>query len=188
MPEIKTPKPTWRGHFAGFASRVSGILIDFLVLAVIISVVSQLYNTFFVNLLSFWDVILKQNKLTMPSLSLGFTIVMITLSAAIYFILFWTILGASIGGLVMGTKIVNRYGKHPSLWQSFLRWLFEIGFIPLGIFGSLWILLDRRRRALFDIIAGTYVIYSWDAQPDEIFLKQATDKITSAKNEEGEQG
>jgi hypothetical protein len=38
--------------------------------------------------------------------------------------------------------------------------------------------VDNRRQGLHDKIAGTYVIYSWDALPNEQFLADLIVKFT----------
>jgi uncharacterized RDD family membrane protein YckC len=46
-----------------------------------------------------------------------------------------------------------------------------LGFVSLG-FGFLWILVSDRRQGWHDLLAGTYVIYTWAARPDERFLAE----------------
>jgi uncharacterized RDD family membrane protein YckC len=41
--------------------------------------------------------------------------------------------------------------------------VFPLSFLLLGL-GFLGILVQRERRALHDLIAGTAVVYSWDAR------------------------
>ncbi len=38
-----------------------------------------------------------------------------------------------------------------------------LGFVTLGL-GYIWALVDRRRRALHDMLAGSAVVYDWDAR------------------------
>ena len=40
---------------------------------------------------------------------------------------------------------------------------FPLGFLTLGL-GFLGILVHREHRALYDLIAGTAVVYAWDAR------------------------
>jgi hypothetical protein len=40
---------------------------------------------------------------------------------------------------------------------------FPLGFLTLGL-GFLGILVQREHRALYDLIAGTAVVYAWDAR------------------------
>jgi len=38
-----------------------------------------------------------------------------------------------------------------------------LGFLTLGV-GFIWIFVDRERRAVYDVIAGSTVVYAWDAR------------------------
>ena len=51
------------------------------------------------------------------------------------------------------------------------RWRSPLSFLFLGL-GFVGILLGNRRRALHDVIAGTTVIYSWDARAARLFLSR----------------
>jgi uncharacterized RDD family membrane protein YckC len=40
------------------------------------------------------------------------------------------------------------------------------------------VLVDDRRRAWHDRLAGTAVVHSWRARPDEAFLRDAIDRLS----------
>jgi uncharacterized RDD family membrane protein YckC len=42
--------------------------------------------------------------------------------------------------------------------------------LPVLFIGSIWIFINPRRQAWYDKVAGTYVIYNWDARPEERFI------------------
>jgi uncharacterized RDD family membrane protein YckC len=46
--------------------------------------------------------------------------------------------------------------------------------IPLFL-GFFWILIDDRRQGWHDKIAGTCVVYTWHARPDETFFRKLLD-------------
>jgi uncharacterized RDD family membrane protein YckC len=184
MPKKPPEIPTWRGHYAGFASRLVAVVIDLLILAVSLAVTTMLYNVVFVNLSAFYQYLFGRTADVAPTLNIVATVMIVFITFAVYFIFLWTAIGSTIGGVIIGLRIVNSQGKNPTIWQSIVRFLTEF-FIPLlGLIGSLWILFSRRRRALFDRFAGTFVIYAWDARPDEKFLKKATDQITGQEKKE----
>jgi uncharacterized RDD family membrane protein YckC len=183
MPKKPPEIPTWRGHYAGLASRIMGLVIDLLILAIALAVSSMLYELVIKNFSSLSTILLGQTKPESPTTNVLFTVLMIFVVFGVYFIFFWTAIGTTIGGLILGVKVVNRLGKNPNIWQSALRFLAEFFFPLLGVFGSIWILFNRQRRALFDLIAGTYVIYNWDARPDEKFLKRETDQVTGQETD-----
>ena len=172
--------PTWRGHYAGFASRLVAIIIDILILSVALAVTFFLYNIIITNLVSVSRLVFGRELIQRtPASTVVVTVVIVFVVLAIYFIFFWAAIGTTIGGLILGIKIVNRFGKNPSVWQSIVRFLAEFFFPVFGVIESLWILFNRQRRAVFDMIAGTFVVYTWDAKPDEIFLKRETDQIVA---------
>ena len=53
--------------------------------------------------------------------------------------------------------------RSPAAGRSLRTLAFPLSFLFLGL-GFTGILLGDRRRALHDVIAGTAVIYSWDAR------------------------
>ena len=65
---------------------------------------------------------------------------------------------------LFGVRIVTDDGADASGRRAVVRTLaFPLSFLFLGQ-GFAGILLGDRRRALHDVIAGTAVIYSWDAR------------------------
>ncbi len=63
-----------------------------------------------------------------------------------------------------GVRVVSEDGSYTSGRQAVIRTLaLPLSFLLLGL-GFVGILVGDRRRALHDVIAGTAVIYSWDAR------------------------
>jgi hypothetical protein len=61
-------------------------------------------------------------------------------------------------------QVVRADGTRLHAWQGWVRSLaFPLGFLTLGL-GFLGILVQREHRALYDLIAGTAVVYAWDAR------------------------
>jgi uncharacterized RDD family membrane protein YckC len=72
--------------------------------------------------------------------------------------------GRTFGMSVVGLRAVRTDGSPLHGWHAALRVLaFPLSFL-LFCFGFLLILLNRDRRALHDLIAGTAVVYDWDAR------------------------
>jgi uncharacterized RDD family membrane protein YckC len=187
MPRKALPNaaiPTWRGHYAGFASRLVAIIIDFLILAVVLAITFLLYDVLITNIAAGSRLVLGRSFQENLSLNIIVTTIVVSVTSAIYFIFLWTTIGSTIGGVILGIKLVNAKGEKPNILQAFIRYLLEFAFFFLGMIGSIGILLGRRHRALFDLAAGTYVVYNWDAKPDEAFLKPETEKMTKAANKE----
>ncbi len=76
----------------------------------------------------------------------------------------------------MGLRVVAIDGSRLNFLRVFMRMIvffFSVFFFGLGV---LWIFVDDRRQALHDKLSGTYVIYTWDAIPDEQFLASQVEK------------
>ena len=71
---------------------------------------------------------------------------------------------------VLGLHVVRADGATLDPWRGFLRALvFPLSFLFFGL-GFLGILVQREHRALHDLIAGSAVIYSWDARAARLRL------------------
>ena len=63
-----------------------------------------------------------------------------------------------------GVRAVRADGGDLGAWHAVLRVLaLPLSFLLLG-FGFVLIVLRRDRRALHDLIAGSAVVYAWDAR------------------------
>jgi uncharacterized RDD family membrane protein YckC len=72
--------------------------------------------------------------------------------------------GRTVGMAIVGLEVVTSDGRHVGAGRATIRtMLIPLSLVLLGI-GILTILIDRRRRALHDLIAGTAVVYSWNAR------------------------
>ncbi len=81
----------------------------------------------------------------------------------IYFAYSWAASGRT-AGMALFVRVVRDDGTGASARRAVVRTLaFPLSFLFLGL-GFTGILLGGRRRALHDVIAGTAVIYSWDAR------------------------
>ncbi len=82
----------------------------------------------------------------------------------LYFSYQWSLGGRTIGMAVLGIKVVRTDGSSVGPRQAVLRTLtLPFSFLLLGL-GFVGILLQRDRHALHDRLAGTAVVYSWDAR------------------------
>ena len=81
-----------------------------------------------------------------------------------YYAYSWSANGRTPGMLVLGVKVVGKDGSRVGAKRGVVRTLaFPLSFLLFGL-GFLGILLGRDRRALHDVIAGTAVVYDWDAR------------------------
>jgi uncharacterized RDD family membrane protein YckC len=81
-----------------------------------------------------------------------------------YFGYSWAASGRTFGMAVLGVRVVRADGAALDPWRGVVRSLaFPLSFLCLGL-GFLGILVQREHRALHDLIAGSCVIYAWDAR------------------------
>jgi uncharacterized RDD family membrane protein YckC len=79
---------------------------------------------------------------------------------AAYFILFWTAAGQTPGMRIMELRVTTAAGTRPGFWRSVVRLVgLVLAIVPLFA-GFLPVLVDDRRRALQDMLAGTVVLYA----------------------------
>jgi uncharacterized RDD family membrane protein YckC len=95
--------------------------------------------------------------------------------AFVYFAYPWSLSGKSLGMAVLGIRVVAEDGTAVGWRRAAVRTLaLPLSFLLLGL-GLVGIVLQRQNRALHDFIAGTAVIYAWDARAARIrFLARGT--------------
>lgn len=150
---LRRPRPAHPG-FAGFASRGLALVVDaalaqltFLVAAASVGLVLALVGD------------LSQGWLAGLLAGGGWLLVVIS-----YFVGFWSSTGQTPGLRLMHARVVTGSGIPASLPRALVRFVgLIVAIIPLGA-GFLPALVDRRRRALPDFLAGTTVVY----EPDRV--------------------
>lgn len=156
---MTTPVPaslvSAQGNYAGAVSRLLAFLVDFVVSVGIFALGLNITN-------------LVAQVVTGHSVNWNRSdIVVVIIFAAWEFLYFgysWAASGRSAGMAVLGVRVVGADGASLEPWRGFLRALvFPLSFLLCGL-GFLGILVDRRHRALHDLIAGSAVVYAWDAR------------------------
>lgn len=86
----------------------------------------------------------------------------------------------------VGIRVVATDGSELSPGKALLRAAtLPLGFLTAGV-GFLWALIDRRRRALHDILAGSAVVYDWDARAARLrFLARSSATASEGGVEQG---
>jgi uncharacterized RDD family membrane protein YckC len=99
----------------------------------------------------------------------------------IYFAYSWAASGKTFGMAVLGVRVTRSDGAFAGTRRAVVRTLaLPLSFLFFGL-GFVGIILGRRRRALHDVIAGTIVIYSWDARAARLrFLSRTTTSADGA--------
>ena len=144
-----------QGQYAGSASRFAAYLTDLIASTVLYWLALQLVS-FVVQTVTGSPVSWHRNNIA----------VLITYIAwqFLYFGFQWAADGSTWGMALLGVQVVRADGTKLHPWQGWVRSLtFPLGFLTLGL-GFLGILVQREHRALYDLIAGTTVVYAWDAR------------------------
>lgn len=178
------------GQYAGFVSRALGLILD-IIIVIILTAVLYLSITlpfkFFLSIdptscatsqakIPFVDTALLCNLIVMVNALVS------VLVAPVYFIFLVTIGGQTIGHYVAGVRVVRIDGQRMTIWRSFLRWVgLLVDLIALGI-GFLWVLIDDRRQGWHDKMAGTVVLYAWEAEQNEFLLDRVTLMLNKGRN------
>jgi uncharacterized RDD family membrane protein YckC len=155
---VKPPaaaRESFQGRYAGFASRSAAFVADVVVLTGIFMLILAAIN-FAASILTGESIDFNRGNtwVVIAYLVWGF----------IYFAHFWGLNGRTAGGALFGVQVLTEEGGDVSGRRAIGRTLaFPLSFLILGL-GFLGILLGDRRRALHDVIAGTVVVYSWDAR------------------------
>jgi uncharacterized RDD family membrane protein YckC len=144
-----------QGHYAGFVSRFASFVVDLVVLTGIFMLVLAAIN-FATSVVTGKDIAFNRGNL--------WVVIAYLVWGFIYFAHFWGLNGRTPGGALFGVQVLTDEGGDVSFRRACGRTLaFPLSFVILGL-GFLGILLGDQRRALHDVIAGTVVVYSWDAR------------------------
>ncbi len=145
----------FQGHFAGAVSRLAAYLVNW-------GVATGLYT------LAVAGVSFVVSVITGKSVSWNRTNVVVLIIyfawLFVYFAYSWAASGKTLGMAFLGVRVVSADGADASGRQAVIRTLaFPLSFLVFGL-GFLMMLVQRDRRALHDLIAGTAVVYAWDAR------------------------
>jgi uncharacterized RDD family membrane protein YckC len=144
-----------QGQYAGSASRFAAYLIDLIASTVIYWLALQ-FVSFVVQIVTGSPVSYHRNNIVVVIIYVAWQF--------LYFGFQWAADGSTWGMALLGVRVVRADGTRSHSWQGWVRSLtFPLGFLTLGL-GFLGILVQREHRALYDLIAGTAVVYAWDAR------------------------
>ncbi len=173
----KKKPPTFKGHYAGFVSRFLAFVIDTVLVSTAIAVcvtVIQLVARFF-------NIDLPETVIAVSNISPFFRAAIVFLTGfgfnfvinLIYTTLFWVLVGKTIGKAIMGLRVIGPGGSRITFGRAIRRyigyWISSFLFL-----GYLWILVSDERQGWHDIIAGTGVIYDYEAQYSDDLGRLAT--------------
>ena len=144
-----------QGKYAGFASRFAAFAADVAV-SVGVFMLALAAISFAARVLTGRDIAWNRGDI--------WVIIAYAVWGFVYFAYCWAASGRTAGMALFGVRVVTDDGTDASGRRAVVRTLaLPLSFLFLGL-GFAGILLGDRRRALHDVIAGTAVIYSWDAR------------------------
>jgi uncharacterized RDD family membrane protein YckC len=158
---------TLHGQYAGFISRFVAFWIDQLIVGGALAVFSMLVGFVLQEVrIDQWLGIGPLPPASVAALAAAAAVLL----DLVYCVAFWLLAGRTPGKQAMGLLLVRTDGQRIRFGSALLRWL---GYYLSAILflGYLWILVDDRRQALHDKLAGTMVVYS---RPKETGLTAPT--------------
>jgi uncharacterized RDD family membrane protein YckC len=164
-----------QGHYAGAVTRLGAFAIDQTVATSVFAMSTAVVS---------WAVHLVTAGEVEWSPQTWVTGLLLTAWLFVYYAYPWSVSGKTVGMALLGIRVVNKRGTPATPRNGVLRTVaLPLSFMTLGL-GFLPIVTGRHRRALHDAIAGTAVVYSWDARGARLrFLarQQTTDDRTEPR-------
>ena len=146
---------SFQGRFAGAASRFAAYVIDIGV-STGVFVLAVAGASFVASVIMGHSVSWNRTNIIVE--------ILYFLWLFIYFAYSWAASGKTFGMAMLGVRVLAADGADATARQAVVRTLaFPLSFLLFGL-GFIGIVLQRDRRALHDLIAGTAVIYDWDAR------------------------
>ena len=145
-----------QGNYSGAVSRLVAYGLDLVISSFVFTVAVAAVN-FVVSILIGHSVHWGRSNSVVVSALYGVWLFL-------YFAYSWATTGRTPGMVVMGIRVVRADGGHAETWRAVVRTLV----LPISL--ALWwvslplILVQREHQAPHDLVAGTVVVYAWDAR------------------------
>jgi uncharacterized RDD family membrane protein YckC len=152
---LRRDPPAQRPHFGGAVSRFVAYVVD-LGVSIGVFMLALAAASFAASIITGHSISWNRNDLPVAILFVAWEFV--------YFAYSWGASGKTLGMALLGVKVVAADGTQAGPRRGVIRTLaFPLSFLLFGL-GFTGILFQRDRRALQDMIAGTAVVYAWDAR------------------------
>ena len=152
---LRRDAPAQRPHFGGAVSRFVAYAVD-LGVSTGVFMLALAAVSFAASIITGHSISWSRNDLTVAILYVVWEFV--------YFAYSWGASGKTLGMALLGVRVVAADGTVAGPRRGVIRTLaFPLSFLLLGL-GFTGILFQRDRRALHDMIAGTAVVYYWQAR------------------------
>ena len=152
---LRRDAPAQRPHFGGAVSRFVAYAVD-LGVSIGVFMLALAAISFAASIITGDSISWNRNDLPVAILFVVWEFV--------YFAYSWGASGKTLGMALLGVKVVAADGTLAGPRRAVIRTLaFPLSFLLFGL-GFTGILFQRDRRALHDMIAGTAVVYYWEAR------------------------
>ena len=171
-----TPTPAWsvtaQGNYAGSVSRFTAYVIDLFA--------SSAVYTLALAAISYVVQIVTGKQVSWNRQDIAVVVTYVAWEF-FYFGYCWAVSGQTPGMALLGVRVVRADGATAEPRRGVVRALvFPLSFLLFGL-GFAGILVQREHRALHDLIAGTAVVYAWDARAARLrFLARAAETAPAA--------
>jgi len=122
--------------YAGFWSRVLAVILDGLILGIPLTLVLLAIDQY--------------------GTSLGALIQ--TAAGAAYSIVLWVTWGRTVGGRIVGLRLIRVDGQPVTYGTAVIRYLMLLVSYAALCIGVIWVAFNGKKQGWMDIVAGTYVI------------------------------
>jgi uncharacterized RDD family membrane protein YckC len=144
-----------QGANAGIVTRFGGFIVDLVTIVVTFALAGQVVE---------WVLSTMRGRQFSFSNDRVESIVLLVAWVLLYCIYPLAVAGRTFGMAVVGIRVTRADGTDLNGWHAALRTIvFPLSFLVFGI-GFLMILVTRDRRALHDFVAGSAVVYGWNAR------------------------
>ncbi len=179
MTSEQASEGTLYGQYAGFVTRLGAFFIDRLIVAVFVAVVSAVVGFVTESLqVNQWLGIEAWSQWLVAGLLAVFTVS----TYFVYDVGCWLLAGQTPGKRLMGLLVVRTDGQRLRPAGAIGRWL-GYWLSAILFLGFLWVLVDNRRQALHDKLAGTLVVYAWPDEPGQPVSTPIRDRLRDLRRE-----
>jgi uncharacterized RDD family membrane protein YckC len=144
-----------QGHYAGAVTRLAAYLIDVAAVGALFATAASVVEYLVADVFGV-DFEIADSPVVA---SIGFVVWSFS-----YFVVPLAASGRTLGSAILGLQVVRADGRDLDVWHAVARVLALGLTVALFGIGFLLILVQRERRGLQDLLAGTAVVYAWDAR------------------------
>ena len=145
-----------QGNYAGVASRLVAFALDLVISSLVFTIALAAVN-FSAGIVIGHPVHWSRSNSVVVAVISGVWLF-------VYFAYSWATTGRTPGMGLLGIRVVRADGAHAEPWRAVVRTLILPVSVALFFVSLPLILVQREHRAPHDLVAGTAVVYGWDAR------------------------